>query len=32
MKKECNHEWHYSVPYRPSDSDGIVHVLSLIHI
>jgi|TARA_R100000482_G_scaffold117962_1_gene61795 hypothetical protein len=26
MKKECNHEWTFSVPYRPSDSDGIVHV------
>ena len=26
MKKECEHEWTFSVPYRPSDSDGIVHV------
>lgn len=26
MKKECEHEWQYRLPYRPSDSDGIVHV------
>ena len=23
---ECDHMWRYSIPYRPSDSDGIVHV------
>jgi len=23
---ECDHMWSYSIPYRPSDSDGIVHV------
>ena len=25
-KKECEHEWQFSVPYRPSDSDGFIHV------
>jgi len=25
-KKECEHEWHFTVPYRPSDSDGFIHV------
>ena len=26
VKLECEHEWRYTVPYRPNDSDGIVHV------
>ena len=26
MKKECEHEWQFSVPYRPNDSDGFIHV------
>ena len=26
MKKECEHQWQFRVPYRPNDSDGIIHV------